>query len=485
MSSREQEKSDRIKRLRLQAETWLSQHQPTASSHALSDLQRLVHELQVHQAELEMQHEELLLSQSALEESRYEYVHLYEAAPIGYFTLNGKGLILKVNPVGNQLLGTDRSVLLNRLFRVFILPQERAAFDAFLAKATEAGSKQSGEFELMPKHGRRLVAQLEVHVITVGEKPLSDAVAVEMASTASRCLLAVVDVTARKEAEHKLRESQAALKAMNEQLERQVEERTQHLEAALQTLSQREAQLEAANRELKTSNLQLTATNADLDNFVYTASHDLKAPIVNIEALLTLLLDALPTETHQAPEVQQLTGYMHQSVQRFKTTLGDLTEIARLQRAAGQEAEQVSIGEVIEEVVQDMRLPFEQTAAQLTIETGNCPPIRFSRKNLRSIVYNLLSNALKYRSPERLPAILIQCQATPTHTLFLVRDNGLGIDQAKTDTIFNLFTRLHTHVEGTGIGLYMVRKIIHNAGGSIQVDSQPGVGSTFKVYFKQ
>jgi PAS domain S-box-containing protein len=485
MSGREEDKSARIKQLRLQAETWLRQHQPAASNHALPDLHRLVHELQVHQAELEMQHEELLLSQSALEESRYEYVHLYEAAPVGYFTLNGQGTILKVNPVGSQLLGTDRSGLLNRLFRVFILPLQRAAFDAFLAKATEAGSKQSGEFELAPRHGQRLVAQLEVQVTKVGKESLPEAVPAATASTASRCLLAVVDITARKDAEHKLRESQAALKAVNEQLERQVEERTRHLEAALQTLSQREAQLHATNQELRASNLQLTATNADLDNFVYTASHDLKAPIDNVEGLLTLLMDALPPDTRQAPEVQQLTGYMQQSVRRFKTTLGDLTEITKLQRAVDEEAEHVPLGEVIEEVVQDMRLLIEQTAAQLTIETGDCPPIRFSRKNLRSIVYNLLSNAIKYRSPERRPAIRIGCQATPTHTLFLVQDNGLGMAREETGKIFDLFSRLHTHVEGTGIGLYMIKKILHNAEGSIQVDSQPGVGSTFKVYFKQ
>jgi signal transduction histidine kinase len=127
---------------------------------------------------------------------------------------------------------------------------------------------------------------------------------------------------------------------------------------------------------------------------------------------------------------------MQQSVRRFKTTLGDLAEIAKLQREANQPIGQVPIGEIIEEVIQDMRLLIEQTAARLTVETGDCPPIHFSRKNLRSIVYNLLSNALKYRSPERLPAIVIQSQATPACTLFSVRDNGLGMARVETGKIF-------------------------------------------------
>ncbi len=123
------------------------------------------------------------------------------------------------------------------------------------------------------------------------------------------------------------------------------------------------------------------------------------------------------------------------------------------------------------------------SGAQLAVDLSGCPAIHFSEKNLRSVVYNLISNALKYRSPERVPLVRIGCESTPTDQVLTVGDNGLGMEPGRLNQLFTMFKRFHDHVEGSGIGLYMIKKMVENAGGKIEVESQVGVGSTFRVYF--
>src|SRR5690606_21527717 len=101
------------------------------------------------------------------------------------------------------------------------------------------------------------------------------------------------------------------------------------------------------------------------------------------------------------------------------------------------------------------------------------------------VFYNLISNSLKYKSPDREPVIKISCQQNDEFFIVTVEDNGLGMDLSSGESIFGLFRRLHNHVEGTGIGLYIVKKIMDNAGGKIEVESEVGVGSAFRLYFKK
>jgi signal transduction histidine kinase len=224
-------------------------------------------------------------------------------------------------------------------------------------------------------------------------------------------------------------------------------------------------EIQASNEELNESNQQLMHINSDLDNFIYTASHDLKAPISNIEGLLQALLRSLPPEVLAAGRTGQITDMMQHSIDRFKKTIANLTEITKLQKENSQEVTLISINEVIKEVILDLEPMIESTNARLVTAIEGCTPIRFSPKNLRSIVYNLLSNALKYHSPERAPLVQVSCKEAEGYLILSVRDNGLGMDLSGDSKIFTMFKRLHDHVEGAGIGLYMVKKIIDNAGG--------------------
>jgi signal transduction histidine kinase len=241
--------------------------------------------------------------------------------------------------------------------------------------------------------------------------------------------------------------------------------------------------LSCKNKDLEQVNAQLDRTNKDLDNFVYTASHDLKAPILNVEGLLKALERQLSRQTRQDETVEQIYKLLYSSVSRFKNTILDLTEVARISKESPEDLATIALGEVLGEVLEDLEPQIQQARAQVEVRL-NGQEIPFSRKNLKSILYNLVSNAVKYRSPERELLVQITCLTQGDYHVLQVEDNGLGMDMRQEEKIFALFKRLHTHVEGTGIGLYIVKKIVENAGGKIEVKSQVGVGSTFRVYFK-
>jgi PAS domain S-box-containing protein len=242
-------------------------------------------------------------------------------------------------------------------------------------------------------------------------------------------------------------------------------------------------ELTSTNADLHTSNTQLRRSNVDLDNFIYTASHDLKAPISNIEGLLLALEHELPA-AGRVGDVPVMLTMMQEATERFQRTIRHLTSIAHLQQTQGQDQETVPLAPVVQAVYLDLLPLITQSMAQVAVQVPADVLVTFSEKNLRSVVYNLLSNALKYRHPDRRPQVHLRAWQQESYRVLEVGDNGLGLDLAQgQEKLFAMFQRLHTHVEGTGLGLYMVKKIVENAGGRIEVASQLGQGSTFRVYF--
>ena len=188
-------------------------------------------------------------------------------------------------------------------------------------------------------------------------------------------------------------------------------------ELALQKLTKKlrksRDQAEALNAELGTSNEQLVRTNADLDNFIYTASHDLKAPISNIEGLLYLLQEELLPAVSQDAEVGATLTRMLGAVERFKRTIEHLTEVSKLQKEHNAEPAAVNLADVVEDVRQDLTPLLQANGAKVVVNVPALPAIQFSEKNLRSIVYNLLSNAVKYRDPARPAQVWLRAEAQP------------------------------------------------------------------------
>jgi PAS domain S-box-containing protein len=239
--------------------------------------------------------------------------------------------------------------------------------------------------------------------------------------------------------------------------------------------------LEHSQQELSAKNEELKRINNDLDNFIYTASHDLKAPISNLEGLINLLEMKTGSKLHE-PE-RRIIALIEASVAKLKRTIVDLTEITKVQKELHAEAESVLLQEVLKDVEMDVSQLIEESDARIYTHF-EVPSIRFARKNIRSILYNLLTNAIKYRSPERTIQINIHSVQQNSYILLSFADNGLGIQADQIEKIFLMFKRVHTHVEGSGIGLYIVKRIIENNGGKIEVESEPGKGTTFNMYFK-
>ncbi|MEK6482117.1 chemotaxis protein CheB [Catalinimonas sp. 4WD22] len=239
--------------------------------------------------------------------------------------------------------------------------------------------------------------------------------------------------------------------------------------------------LKRGQSELDEINKSLMKTNADLDNFVYTASHDLMSPLSSIEGLISLLLERIDTSE---PENTKLSKLIFTCINKFKAVIKDLGEIGK----AESEKDRIWDSIRFEELLEDLRLSMldKVTSTNTTLLTDfKVEEIQFSRKNLRSLLYNLFSNAIKYKSPERDPEIRISTEMQQGLLALTVSDNGMGIKSDQLDSIFTLYQRLGQQVEGQGIGLYLVKKIMDASGGSVKVTSEYGKGTTFALFFKQ
>ncbi|SDK44028.1 PAS domain S-box-containing protein [Catalinimonas alkaloidigena] len=272
----------------------------------------------------------------------------------------------------------------------------------------------------------------------------------------------VMDITSRKRVEEQLQQLTEELASSNEELLAANEE------------------IRAGMEELSLANKQLRLINADLDNFIYTASHDLKAPILNIEGLMKLLVRNLPIESLENQTVTKIMSSIDNSVKRFQTTIEELANITKLQRES-EEPVLIEFATVVRDVLLDLQTQVEEAEPHIETHFEACQPLRFSYKNLKSVCYNLISNAIKYRAPERPLTISITCYQEASYQVLEVEDNGLGMKEENIPKVFSMFKRLHTHVEGSGVGLYLVKRIVDNAGGKVEVESEEGVGTTFRV----
>jgi PAS domain S-box-containing protein len=160
-------------------------------------------------------------------------------------------------------------------------------------------------------------------------------------------------------------------------------------------------QLAQANENLLAINQQLTRTNIDLDNFIYAASHDLKAPIANMESLLLLVRQHLPAEAQQAGLVPRVLETMQGAIERFQLTIAQLTDLAQLQQTYAQLPRAIDLATVVEAVRLDLAPQLEEAGGHLTIDLAGCTTVPLAPQHLRSVVYNLLSNGFKYRHPAR------------------------------------------------------------------------------------
>lgn len=236
-------------------------------------------------------------------------------------------------------------------------------------------------------------------------------------------------------------------------------------------------ELKITQLELNKTNKVLQRTNEDLNNFVHAASHDLLGPLGNIEGSIAIMNDIKVTD----PKLNRFLNIINFSVQKFRMLIKDIATIAKI------ESDMIAMEPVdIEDIMSNIEWSLENKinlSAAVINKNFEVKHILFSKKNLRSIVYNLISNAIKFKA-DHPPIINISTTKIGDELKLSVQDNGIGIPADDLDKIFDMYGRLHPDVEGYGIGLYLAKKIINAAGGNITVESEPGNGSTFSIYLK-
>jgi two-component system CheB/CheR fusion protein len=237
-------------------------------------------------------------------------------------------------------------------------------------------------------------------------------------------------------------------------------------------------ELKAAQLDLDNKNASLTRINADLDNFVYTASHDLLAPLANIETSIGVMNLIKVAD----PGMLKFLAIINSSVKKFRTLIKDISVIARLEGDM-LNMEMVDMEELIRNIEWSLENKIKSSGAVITYHL-EVKQIFFSKKNLRSILFNLVSNGIKFNDSET-PLIHIHLTENKEQIILSVQDNGKGIAKKEMDIIFNMYGRLHKEVDGQGIGLYLARKIIDAASGTITVESEIGKGSKFIIYLKK
>jgi PAS domain S-box-containing protein len=232
-------------------------------------------------------------------------------------------------------------------------------------------------------------------------------------------------------------------------------------------------------RELLESNNNLKRVNLDLDNFIYIASHDLRHPVLNMEGILNQLKKPdLSPEMHN-----RLMDYLSVSVDKLKMTINELSDIVSAQYNLDHEIEEIDLQTLYDEVMFSLNeIIREFQPLKFHVDFASCPVIRFGRKNLRSIFFNMISNSVKHQSSDNEPYLKINCRDLGDMLRLEFTDNGEGIKEEHIPKIFEMYRRFNDKVPGSGLGLYIVKRILDNHEGRIEVFSRPGTETRFEIF---
>ncbi len=339
-----------------------------------------------------------------------------------------------------RIYGVDRGAPIDfATYLSFHHPEDRDRVESTIARARETGTPFSIEHRIVRPDG-------EVRIVHgLGQVELDDdGELVQMAGTAQ-------DVTDRKEAEE--RERELLRDHVREQLAR--------------------ARAEAEAEELARLSSELQRSNAELDQFAYVASHDLKAPLRGISNLAQWIHEDL--EDRLTDETREYLDLLSGRVHRMEALIDGLLSYSRAGRMR-EEPARVEVGQLVREVT-DLIDPPEDT--ELVID-DSMPTLETEKLPLQQVFHNLIANAVKY-GPEEGLRVEVSAEEENGFWRFSVRDNGPGISPRYQERIWVMFQTLQPRdeVEGTGIGLALVKEYVRTMGGRVGVQSEPGVGSTF------
>jgi PAS domain S-box-containing protein len=388
------------------------------------ETQRLLHELQVHQIELEMQNAELIQARDEVEKTLEKYTDLYDFAPVGYLTLGRDGTIKAANLTVASLLGVERPRLLGRRFEQMVTGADRPVFTAFLQKVCATRSKEACELALLHAgNGSRFVRIEAVAAASEGE-----------------CRAAILDISERRRME-------------------------EHLDLLRTDLAARAAELETANIELEA--------------FSYTVSHDLRKPLTAINSYVQVVQLMCGNGLDE-----KCRGYLQEiyegtlRMSRLIDTLLNFSHFAHVEMCQ----EKVDLSKMAEGVAHELKVTEPARRVSFRIApgiVGDGVPVL-----MRVVLDNLIGNAWKFAGSREETVIEFGGAKVDGKSAYFVRDNGPGFDPALADQLFHPFQRFSkADADGHGIGLATVKKIIERHGGRVLAECQPNEGATFYFTF--
>ncbi len=408
------------------------------------EAQHMLHELRVHQIELEMQNEELRRTQVELEAARASYFDLYDLAPSGYCTLSEQGLILQSNLAAALLLGMARGALVRQPISRFILKADQDIY--YLCRKQLMESGESGTCELRMLNNGALVW-------------------VRLAITAARdnngvpvLRMALTDITQSKLAAVAVQESEARYRALSNILQ-------------------------AKNVELEKTQSIADKANRAKSDFLSNMSHELRTPLSAILGFAQLLESGNPAPT---PTQKQSLKQILKAGWYLLELINEILDLAQVESGKlSVMMEPLSLSKVIHEC-QNM---VEPQAQKREIRMTSCPLevpyyVNADPTRLKQAIINLLSNAIKYNRHGG--TVEVKCiEVIPERRIRVcIKDTGEGLPAEKLSQLFQPFNRLgqeSNSVQGTGIGLVMCKRLVELMGGAIGVESTPGTGSLFWI----
>jgi chemotaxis family two-component system sensor kinase Cph1 len=427
----------KLDEIRERAEALIEKDPGPAESLSTQDFSTLVHELRIHQIELELQNEELRSSQTQLEEIGDKYRELYDSAPVGYVTMDTEGLIQEINLRGADLLGAPRRLLMKRPFLQFVLKEDLSRFLDHRKALLQSGSLQTCALRLLSKKGQPFDALLE-------SIPKQDA-----EGNVVSIRTALMDISERKRMEDELRKSR-------EELEVRVQERT--------------AELESYTRELQKS-------NKALQEFASIASHDMQEPLRKVVSFGKLLKQSYADSL--GIEGKDFLDRMVNATERMQALLTSLLHYSRITTRA-EPFRSVDLAATVREVLSDLEVWIEKDGGEVRV--CDLPTVEADPIQMRQLFQNLIGNALKFHKEGEKPHIEVRGTSLGNGiTEIVVTDNGIGFDDKYLGKIFMPFQRLHGRnaYGGTGMGLAICKKIVDRHDGTITARSIPGRGSVF------
>ncbi len=235
-------------------------------------------------------------------------------------------------------------------------------------------------------------------------------------------------------------------------------------------------EIQGINQQLQEANRDLEAKNAELERFTYTVSHDLKSPIITIGGFLGYLeRDALAGDTER---LKNDIARIQNATEKMKTLLDELLELSRIGRMMNP-PENVPFSDIVRQSLELVSGQLDARHVRVTF-AEDLPIVNCDRARLIEVMQNLIDNAAKFMGDQPEPHIEIgQLGEENGKPVFYVRDNGIGIAPEYHEKIFGLFNKLDPHMEGTGVGLALVKRIVEFHGGRIWIESELSKGSTF------